>query len=98
MVLNVVGSNPTGHPERDRLNVGLFFFAVACFDLSARADTPTTVTQRKNPGCYIFYPPEPTISWTEVDFDTICPQQPVFSWTGAAQSMLSEPFGVARAA
>ena len=43
-------------------------------------------------------PPEPTISWTEVDFDTVCPQKPVFSWTGAAQSMRSEPFGVARAA
>ena len=38
------------------------------------------------------------ISWTEVDFDTVCPQKPVFSWTGAAQSIRSEPFGVARAA
>ena len=26
------------------------------------------------------------------------PQKPVFSWTGAAQSRRSEPFGVARAA
>ena len=49
-------------------------------------------------GCFISCPPEPTISWTEVDFDTVCPQKPVFSWTGAAQSMRSEPFGVARAA
>ena len=48
--------------------------------------------------CFVSCPPEPTISWTEVDFDTVCPQKPVFSWTGAAQSRRSEPFGVARAA
>ena len=49
-------------------------------------------------GCFISCPPEPTISWTEVDFDTVRPQKPVFSWTGEAQSRRSEPFGVARAA
>ena len=44
------------------------------------------------------YPRNPTILWTEVDFDTVCPQKQVFSWTGKAQSKLREPFGVARAA
>ena len=43
-------------------------------------------------------PPKPTISWTEVDFVTVYPRNAVFSWTGAVQSMRSEPFGVARAA
>ena len=54
--------------------------------------------QRKNSSCFISCPPEPTISWTEVDFVTVYPRNAVFSWTGAAQSMRSEPFGVARAA
>ena len=31
------------------------------------------MAQRKNPGCFISCPPEPTISWTEVDFDTVLP-------------------------
>ena len=44
------------------------------------------------------YPRNPTILWTEVDFNTVCPQKHVFSWTGKAQSMLREPLGVARAA
>ena len=73
------------------------FFAVACFALSARPDTPQSWLNVKFRLLYILSTRTHDFM-TEVDFDTVCPQKPVFSWTGAAQSMRSEPFGVARAA
>ncbi|MBQ5671497.1 MAG: hypothetical protein IIV43_03985, partial [Oscillospiraceae bacterium] len=55
------------------------------------------VAQRKIP--VVLYPVHHNPRFHgEVNFVTVYPRNAVFSWTGAAQSMLREPFGEARSA